>query len=240
MKFCWCPKGKFVMGSPKNEKDRYDDEDQVSVTLTRGFWLGTYEVTQAQWKSMMGTTPWAGKIYEKEGDDYAASYISWEDAMKFCVELMNQDRLSGKLPADWSYRLPTEAQWEYACRAGTKTRYSFGDNDSRLGDYAWYDKNAYNVGETYAHRVGFKRANAWGFHDLHGNVFEWCQDWYREELPGGTDPEVTTKAAGRVYRGGSWSRAARNCRSADRYGYAPDFRRLYLGFRLAAVQSSSK
>ena len=138
LKFCWCPPGRFTMGSPKNEKDRSVNEDQVSVTLTRGFWLGTYEVTQAQWNSVMKTRPWKGEDYVKEGDDYAASYISWEDAVKFCVELTKQDRLSGKLPAGWTYRLPTEAQWEYACRAGSKTQYGFGDDDSRLGNYGWY------------------------------------------------------------------------------------------------------
>jgi len=242
MKFCWCPAGRFTMGSPKNEKYRDDDEDQVSVTLSRGFWLGKYEVTQGEWEKLMKTTPWAGKTYVKEGGDYAASYISWEDAVKFCVTLTKQDRLSGKLPAGWSYRLPTEAQWEYACRAGTRTRYSFGDDASGLGDYGWYgafsDGNAKN--EQYAHRVGVKVANAWGFHDLHGNVWEWCRDWYKKNLPGGTDPEVTTKAARRVRRGGGWGFAARYCRSALRRRLGPVSRRITLGFRLAAVQLSSK
>jgi len=240
MRFCWCPAGKFAMGSPKNEKDRYDDEDQVSVTLTRGFWLGKYEVTQAQWKSVMKTTPWKGEYSVKEGADYAATYMSWEDAVKFCSEITKQDRLSGKLPAGWEYRLPTEAQWEYACRAGSRTRYSFGDDESRLGDYAWYKKNAWDIGEKYAHRVGVKRANVWGLHDLYGNVWEWCRDGYKQELPGGTDPEVTTKAADRVIRGGSWDFAAWSCRSARRNGGVPGNRLIILGFRLAAVQVSSK
>ena len=163
--------------------------------------------------------------------------------MKFCVELTNQDRLSGKLPSDWSYRLPTEAQWEYACRAGTKTRYSFGADASRLGNYGWYGgfEGGGNVkNEKYAHRVGVKLANAWGFHDLHGNVWEWCRDWYKQEHPGGTDPEVTTKAASRVVRGGGWFIAAGLCRSALRIWGVPDGRIFGLGFRLAAVQSSSK
>jgi len=240
MKFCWCPPGRFTMGSPKNEEGRYSDEDQVSVTLTRGFWLGKYEVTQAQWKSVMKTTLWKGEIYVKEGDDYAATYISWEDAVKYCAELTKQDRLSGKLPSGWEYRLPTESQWEYACRAGSKTRYGFGDDDTRLGDYAWYVKNAWDVGEKYAHRVGVKRANFWGLHGMHGNVWEWCRDWYKEELPGGTDPEVTTKAAGRVDRGGGWVGAAWYCRSASRIRFEPDDRFVLLGFRVAAVQPSSK
>jgi len=237
MKFCWCPAGKFTMGSPKHGRG---GEAQVSVTLTRGFWLGKYEVTQAQWKSVMKTTPWKGDKYVKEGDDYAASHISWEDAVKFCAELTKQDRLSGKLPSGWSYRLPTEAQWEYACRADSKTRYSFGDDDSLLGDYAWYDKNARYVAEKYAHRVGVKRSNAWGLHDMYGNVYEWCRDWYKEELPGGTDPEVTTKAAYRVRRGGGWLNAAWYCRSAYRYWASPGLRSRYLGFRVAAVQVSGK
>ncbi len=240
MKFCWCPLGRFTMGSPKNEKDRYDDEDQVSVTLTRGFWLGRYEVTQSQWKSVMKTTPWKGEVFVNEGADFPATYVSWEDAVKFCSELTKQDRLSGKLLADWEYRLQTESQWEYACRAGSKARYGFGDDDTRLGDYGWYVKNAWDVGEKYAHRVGVKIANAWGLHDLHGNVWEWCQDWYTKDLPGGTDPEVSTKAAFRVNRGGSWFYAARRCRSAHRRRFGPGNRFVTLGFRVAAVQVSSK
>ena len=160
--------------------------------------------------------------------------------MKFCAELTKKDRSSGNLPAELEYRLPTEAQWEYACRAGSKTRYSFGDDDSRLGEYAWYDKNAWDVGGKYAHRVGIKRANAWGLHDMHGNVHEWCQDWHKKELPGGTDPELTIKAAYRVSRGGSWFIGARNCRSANRRRDEPDNRYQSLGFRVAAVQVSSK
>ena len=239
MKFCWCMPGKFTMGSPKEEKESWGNEDQVSVTLTRGFWLGKYEATQAQWKAVIGTQPWAGKRYVKEGDDYPVTYVSWEDAVKFCAELTKKDRLSGKLPVNWEYQLPTEAQWEYACRAGSKTRFSFGDEDSRLGDYAWFEKNARNVGEKYAHRVGRKRANGWGLHDMHGNVCEWCRDWYKLMAPGGTDPEVTTKGSRRVYRGcGCWYYFASWCRSAVRFGSKPGGRSYVMGFRVAAVQVS--
>ena len=238
MKFCWCPPGKFMMGSPQDEKKNAGDEHQVKVTLTRGFWLGKYEATQAQWKAMIGTQPWAGKRHVKEGDDYPVTYVSWGDAVKFCAELTKKDLLSGKLPVNWEYRLPTDAQWEYACRAGSKTRFSFGDDDSQLGGYAWFDKNARIVGEKYAHRVGGKRANVWGLHDMHGNVYEWCRDWYELEVPGGTDPEVTKMGSRRVHRGGSWYYFSWFCRSAARYRSRPGDRSSLLGFRVAAVQSS--
>ena len=184
----WIPPGDFTMGSPKDEKDRSDDENQVQVTLTKGFWLGQHEVTQAEWQRVMQTTPWSGNEDVKEGDDYPATFVSWDDAMKFCEKLTEQERSAGRLPSDWQYTLPTEAQWEYACRAGTKSRFSFGDDESDLGEYAWYGKNAGDIGEKYAHRVAQKKANPWGLYDMHGNVWEWCRDVYAYELPGRRRP----------------------------------------------------
>jgi sulfatase modifying factor 1 len=232
MKFVWCPPGQFTMGSPKSEEGRYPDEDQVQVRLTKGFWIGKYEVTQGEWERVMGTTPWKGEKYVKEGSRYAATYVSWEDAMEFGTKLTTQERQVGRLPAGWRYTLPTEAQWEYACRAGTQTAYGFGGDASRLSEYAWFDGNAYYLNEKYAHEVGLKKANAWGLHDVHGNVWEWCRDWKDGKLPGGVDPEQTKQALDRVFRGGSWYRHAVSCRTAYRQFDGSGFRYYYLGFRV--------
>jgi formylglycine-generating enzyme required for sulfatase activity len=241
MKFIWCPPGTFTMGSPKTEEGRNDDEDQVQVRLSKGFWIGKYEVTQGEWERVMGTTPWKGERYVKEGPRYAATYVSWDDATEFVAKLTSQERQAGRLSAGWRYTLPTEAHWEYACRAGTQTAYGFGGDAARLSEYAWWggilgDSNAKN--EQYAHEVGLKKPNAWGVHDLHGNVYEWCRDWYQEKLPGGTDPEQATQASDRVFRGGSWHDHAVRCRAAIRYYGEPGDRGNYLGFRV--VRSSEQ
>jgi uncharacterized protein (TIGR02996 family) len=229
--------GEFVMGSPEDEEGRLDSENQVEVRLTQGFWLGKYTVTQAEWEQVMGTRPWEGEGYVREAPDGPATCVSWEDAMNFCRKLTEQERQSGRLPDQLRYTLPTEAQREYACRAGTTTAYSFGDDDSQLGDYAWFDDNADMIGEEYAHEVGTKQPNPWGLLDIHGNVWEWCRDWYAEERPGGCDPEVTAEGSYRVYRGGSWYDSAWECRSAFRFGFSPSDRDYFLGFRIARVLS---
>ncbi len=215
-----------------------EDSSKVQVTLTNGFWLGQTEITQGQWETIMGTTPWKGKDYVKEGSNYPATIVSWEDAIAFCKKLTEQERKAGQLPDDWEYTLPTEAQWEYACRAGTTTVYSFGDDDSKLSDYAWFEDNAGDIGEEYAHAVETKKPNPWGLSDMHGNVWEWCRDWYQDKLPGGTDPEVTAEGSFRVNRGGSWINPAGLCRSALRFWYTPSYRNFNLGFRVGRVLSS--
>jgi formylglycine-generating enzyme required for sulfatase activity len=235
-KLVWCPPGEFKMGSPKSEEGRDKDEDQMNVKLTKGFWLGKFEVTQEEWEKVIGTTPWKGKEYVKEAAKFPATYVSWDDAVAFCEKLTRQERAAGRLPGGWKYTLPTEAQWEYACRAGTTTRYSFGDDDAALSDYAWWDGivgdgNAKT--EQYAHQVGTKKANPWGLHDMYGNVWEWCRDVKVAGLPGGTDPEVTAEGSDRIYRGGGWLNDAVRCRSAYRGGNSPDLRFVHLGFRLA-------
>ena len=235
MILAWCPPGNFTMGSPQSEKDRGADEDQVQVTLTNGFWLGQTEVTQGQWEAVMGTTPWKGQDYVKEGGNYPATNLSWEDATAFSKKLTEQERKAGRLPEGGEYVLPTEAQWEYACRAGSTTAYSFGDDVAKLGEYAWFNKNAWNVDEQFAHLVGTKKPNSWGLSDMHGNVWEWCQDMYADKLPGGRDPLVAAGASFRVRRGGCGDYAARPCRSALRFRSAPDDRYRHLGFRVAAV-----
>ena len=241
------PVGKFTMGSPEDEKDRLYYEAQVAVTLTKPFKIGKYEVTQGQWKSVMESEPWKGKDHVEADKDCPATYVNWNDATKFCEKLTAIERKAGKLKAGEEYRLPTEAQWEYACRAGTKTAFSFGDNPNQLGKYGWFDGKAKNVGEQYAHKVGLKKPNPWGLYDMHGNVAEWCSDWHDYDLSGGTDPVgPVAKPQGiggvevnRVIRSGSWSRFAGLCRSASRNsGSIPSYRDSALGFRVARSQSA--
>ncbi|MCB1233435.1 MAG: formylglycine-generating enzyme family protein, partial [Verrucomicrobiae bacterium] len=140
------------------------------VQISRPYYLGRYEVTQAQWQAVMGTAPWKGQLNVSPGDEYPATFITWEDAQAFCHEL--NDGENGK------YRLPTEAEWEYACRAGSNTRFHFADDAGSLGDYAWFNLNAGDIGLAYAHEVGRKQPNPWSLYDMHGNVREWCYDSY--------------------------------------------------------------
>lgn len=223
------PPGEFMMGSPDGEESRDGDEGrQHRVRITRAFYLGETEVTQGQFSSVMGTQPWKGKRYVREGADYAATYVSWEDAVEFCQRLGAKDGAR--------YRLPTEAEWEYACRAGTPTAYHFGNDASRLGEYAWHDKNAVDVDENYAHRVGQKKVNPFGLSDMHGNVWEWCSDWYGEDYYEGSpseDPTGPATGSSRVARGGGWDFIPGICRSAGRVRSAPDGRADGLGFRVA-------
>ena len=224
------PAGKFTMGSPASEKDREDDEAQVSVELTKPFGLGKTEVTQGQWKSVMGSEPWSGEDWVKADKDCPATYVSWDDATEFCEKLTAIEHKAGKLKADEEYRLPTEAEWEYACRAGTATAFSFGDDESKLGEYAWFKDSVLN----YAPKVGLKKSNPWGLHDMHGNVYEWCSDWYEEKLSGGGDPVGPNAGSTRVIRGGNWRYNASYCRSARGYS-SPSYRGPYNGFRIVRV-----
>ena len=208
----------------------------VVVTLTKPFELGKYEVTQGQWKSVMGTEPWDGKGDVQADKDCPATYVSWDDATEFCKKLTEIERKSGTLKAGEEYRLPTEAEWEYACRAGTETAFSFGDDESKLGEYAWFTGNTGS--EQYAHKVGTKKPNPWGLHDMHGNVWEWCSDWYDETRFYGTDPVGLEEGSGRVFRGGSWWNGPDGCRSASRHYVVPSYRLYNLGFRVARSQSA--
>ncbi len=249
LKLVWCPPGILTM-----EQVEYIEDDPntklgseettivtpVKVLLTQGYWLGQYEVTQSEWKQLMKTEPWKvrrGQFMMKDGADFPAIFVSWNDATDFCRNLTEQERKAGRLPKDWEYTLPTEAQWERACRARTETKYSFGDDGSKLGDYAWFADNAGKVGEEYAHKVGQKKANPWGLFDMHGNVYEWCRDVFTEKLPGGRDPEVKpeeiTQDSDRVHRGGCFQIEASYCRSAVRMSVSPSGRGCFLGFRVA-------
>ncbi|MEI6037370.1 MAG: formylglycine-generating enzyme family protein [Planctomycetota bacterium] len=245
------PAGKFTMGSPAGEKDRRADEEPVAVTLTRPFMLGKTEVTQGQWKKVMGTEPWAGKQYVQIDKDCPATFVSFFDATEFCDVLTDLERKAGKLSANEEYRLPTEAEWEYACRAGTPTAFSFGD-ESQLNAHAWwggFDIEALKAGkfeagpgnaarEQYAHKVGLKKPNPWGLYDMHGTVGEWCSDRYGEKLLGGADPVGPQEGSIRVSRGGGWRLGPGRCRSSSRFGFDPSFRGSYLGFRVARSQSA--
>lgn len=242
LKLCWCPPGKFVMGSPPDETGRQVDEKQTDVTLSRGFWLGKYEITQDQWRKLMESEPWQSRQYVTDGPDNAATFISWNDAKAFCRKLTEKEQSGGRLPKTWSYTLPTEAQWEYACRAGSKTPYSFGDKEDLLRNYGWFAGNQPEVdGEKApsAQKFGVKKGNAWALFDMHGNVWEWCLDSYSERLPGGTDPEFTGKGVNHMIRGGSWTDDAASCRSAYRHYQLPGGKSSYIGFRLALVQNST-
>ncbi len=222
--------GSFMMGSPYSDSYMDDDEIQRSVTLSHGYYIQTKEVTQGQWKAVMGSSPWAGKDYVREGDNYPATYISWNDTQEF-IKKLNKKEGTAK------YRLPTQAQWEYACRAGSKTAYSFGESASLLGEYGWHIENTWNIGEKYAHKVGQKQPNIWGLYDMHGNVWEWCSNWHGDNSPGSaTDPEGPPHGLVRVYCGGSWNNNARFCRSSDLVRSKPGFRYFSLGFRLVRIK----
>jgi formylglycine-generating enzyme required for sulfatase activity len=245
IKLCWCPPGRFLMGSPPGEADHRPDETQVQVRLTRGFWAGKYEVTQGQWKRVMGALP--GALTAGEGDDFPVHDVNYPEAEAFGRKLTQQAHKTGELPKEWEFRLPTEAQWEYSCRAGTTTATSFGDRLSRK--QANFQGKPYNGAEEgpslkRAARVGSYPANAWGLHDMHGNVYEWCRDWYHRGLPGGDDPDLsTTRGAmnrdgtfSRVRRGGGWTDEGRPCRSAFRLRFEPERRSDHIGFRVVAVR----
>jgi len=233
MELVWCPPGMFTMGSPRSEPGRDADEDPVPVTLTRGFWLGQCEVTQDEWFRIMETRPWQGQAWIQEGRRFPATCVSWHDARQFADRLSHQEREAKRLPAGWAYSLPTEAEWEYGCRAGTSTAYACGDSAERLDDYAWHARNTWDCNEKYAHGVGQKEPNAWGLHDLHGNVDEWCLDRYRKQRLPGVDPLVDLPhLSDRVIRGGAWCDRASSCRSAYRVSHAPTRRLFHLGFRV--------
>lgn len=244
MKFVWIPPGNFMMGSPREEKGREAEETQHKVTLTKGFYMGVYTVTQEQWKEVMGNNP----SWFKGEKNLPVEKVSWNDCQEFVKKLREKDKKS--------YRLPTEAEWEYCCRAGTTSPFHFGETIST--DQANYDGNyVYGSGKKGVWRekttpVGSFPANAWGLHDMHGNVWQWCQDWYGTyPLNDVVDPTGPVKGAYQVLRGGSWQSGPETCRSACRRGRLPEYAYFredrdgvhhptLKGFRVLAVPSESK
>lgn len=238
------PAGTFTMGSPVDELSRGSDETQFSVQLTSSFYMGRTEVTQAQWLALMGSWPdQAPSSTYGLGDNYPAYYVSWSDAQNFVTAMNTHITNTGQGPA--TVRLPTEAEWEYSCRAGTTTRFSFGNGfgadencsaEAERVNNMWYCGNNSPSGSK---AVGQKPANRFGLHDMHGNVWEWCQDWY-DVYP--TSPPTQVNPAGpptglnRVIRGGSCDFGARFDRSAQRLPSAPVNQNSNIGFRVLAVR----
>ena len=225
MKLTLIPAGRFMMGSPKTEKHRNADEGpQRQVAIRAPFHIGTTEVTVGQWKAVMNTEPWKDQDYAPSRANEAAEYISWYDATEFCQALSKK---TGR-----TVRLPTEAEWEYACRAGTMTAFSFGDDPSRLADYAWYNFEA-GWGP-----VAAKKPNAWGLYDMHGNALEWCRDGldniYNPGLRGPILPIL------RYTRGGTWAHSPDLCRCATRHWWQADHRAGSHGFRVVVEINASQ
>ena len=216
----WIPSGRFPMGSSSSEPDRNSDEVQHEAVLTRGFFMAETECTQGQWELTMGSNP-----SEFKGADRPVEQVSWEEAVEYCRKLTAKQRAEGILPGGWEWRLPTEAEWEYAARAGTT-----GPRYGELDAIGWYDGNS----GSQTHPVSQKAANAWGLYDMLGNVWEWCSDWHGDYPTGKvTDPMGPSSGSLRVFRGGSWLNDARSPRSATRNRFYPGFRYYDIGFRPA-------
>ena len=220
--------GTFSMGSPEEERGRHANETQHEVTIGASYYLGKYEVTQDEFKNVMGNNPSSIK-----GAMSPVETLRWEDAVSFCEKLSDlpEEKAAGR-----EYRLPTEAEWEYACRGGGKTAYGFAGSTELLREHAWFAENAQNK----HHPVGEKKPNGWGLHDMQGNVWEWCKDWhgdYRSDAV--TDPQGPSQGSARVIRGGSWVVAEETrFRSAYRATYVPTDRSVTVGFRIALNASN--
>ncbi len=237
------PADEFRMGSPDTDQEaQAHEKPRHRIRISRAFYLGITPVTQAQYAAVMGTNP--SDFYR--WPENPVEQVSWFDATAFCNELSRKEGLAPYyIIPNWNrvlvgggegYRLPTEAEWEYACRAGTETRYSFGDDAALLEEYAWYRANS----KCRTEPVGRKRPNAWGLYDMHGNVWEWCWDWYDDDYyrnSPGVDPLGAEGTDYRTFRGGSWRVEARYLRSAYRDRHAPEYRHCSVGFRVARGSS---
>ena len=247
----WIPPGWFVMGSPTSEAQRWSDETQHTVTLTQGFYMGKYAVTQGEYLALMGSNPSAFTTNDNNGNPISPDLyrpvetVSWDDATNYCAHLTQQEQLAGRLPAGWVYRLPTESEREYACRAGTTNAFNFGSaiHGGMANFYDYYEYDA-AIGDIYVPSpavawlprtttVGSYAPNAWGLHDMHGNVWEWCRDWYGTYPTGSViDPQGAPSGSYRVFRGGGWINYGGNCRSAFRLSSFPSYRYYDFGFRV--------
>lgn len=232
----WVAPGTFNMGSSTSELGREDDEKQHNVTIRKGFWLGKYPVTQAEYKAVLGDHSFG--FY---GENLPVESVTWYEATNFCAKLTEIERAIGRLPKGYEYTLPTEAQWEYACRAGTTTAFNNGtdiptedqmkkDPCPNMDELGWYYLNS----DSKTHPVGQKKPNAWGFYDMHGNVWEWCLDWYGfYPTNSAIDPTGPEEGTFRVIRGGTWLHHASQCRSAYRDYNRPRASDKFSGFRVA-------
>jgi formylglycine-generating enzyme required for sulfatase activity len=222
----WISPGAFLMGTPASDPDKSVNElSQFQASFSHGFWMGQLEVTQSQYQNLMCTNPARFK-----GDlDRPVETVSYNDALEYCTRLTQLERAAGRLPDGYSYRLPTEAEWEYAARAGSTNIYFFGDDPLALGAYGWYSSNS----QGSPHRGGLLQANPWQLHDTCGNVYEWCLDWI-DAVP--SEPAVdyrgTTTGSYRGVRGGTWGFRADQCRSSWRLNYPLTVRFATLGFRI--------
>ncbi|MCI0538386.1 MAG: formylglycine-generating enzyme family protein [Verrucomicrobiales bacterium] len=202
-----------------------------AVTLTRAFWIGKYEVTQKDYLEVMGKNP----SYFTGDPNRPVEKVSHSDAVAYCAAVTNRERESGRLPIQYEYRLPSEAEWEYACRAGTTNLFSFGDAATEADQYAWTTETS----DGTSHPVGQKRPNPWGLYDIHGNVWEWCLDWFAQYPPTDTrDPSGPAQGKFKVFRGGGWNQEIQFARSANRFMMAPASGIHFVGFRIALSESS--
>lgn len=215
IEFVWCPPGSFLMGTPGD----IVHEIPHKVTLTRPFWIGKYPVTQRQWLRVMGQNP---SHFRGEELEAPVEQVSWDDAQAFCSEVSRVESIQ--------FRLPSEAEWEYACRAGSAGSFCFDSPYvGELLDYAWYSANSHDT----THPVGQKKPNGWGIYDMHGNVWEWCQDWFGDySADAVTDPSGPPEGSRRVRRGGGWRRSAEFCSSSSRNASFPGIRLITMGFRV--------
>ena len=216
--------GNFFMGSEVGDPFRNQDETFHQVTITHSFWMGKHEVTNERWNEVWGITD-----FNSSEQQLPVSQVSHGKAQAFCWKLTESERAAGIIPPGFIYRLPTEAEWEYACRAGTSSVFSFGDDPDSLSNFAWH--NSESRGELQP--VGRKSPNAWGLHDMHGNIYEWCFDWYGDYSSFSVvNPLGALSGKGRVLRGGSYTSDGSQCRSSFRYPLTPITRAFNIGFRL--------
>ena len=214
----WIPPGSFMMGSPISEEGHYSDETQHEVVLSQGFFMAETECTQGQWELVMGSNPSNFK-----GTNRPVEEVSWHEAVKYCRKVTIKQSGEGTLPVAWEWRLPTESEWEYAARSGAT-----GVRHGELDTIAWWSGNS----GSETHAVGDKQPNAWGLHDMMGNVWEWCSDWSGDYPTGGvTDPTGPKSGSNRIYRGGSWNSVAGYVRSSFRLSFEPGSSNHLVGFR---------
>jgi formylglycine-generating enzyme required for sulfatase activity len=260
MKFRWCPPGSFHLGRLPAPYRRFQEFAPLAVTLRDGFWMGRYEVTQAQWLHVMGLTlreqrardpsqprpvgDGSTRDHVGEGPDHPIYFTSYDDAVAFCRKMTADEREAGRLEPGWEYRLPDEAQWEYACRAGTTTATACGDGlDATQANFDGTKPFGGAPTGPYLHEttpVGRYPANAWGLHDMHGNVWEWCRDFFEREPVGRTVPAGSPSLERRTYRGGCWHNDGPLCLSTSRVRAPVDSRGSGLGFRVALVTAGSR